>query len=103
MTCVDGNLYIVVDTEFVVVGVDSLVADVVEDLHDTTNVYVPNVDLLVVEMAEDLHNFLVMDLSLHVVDMDFMFEDIVVAGCDQLQRLLARHYVKFVPGSEHTN
>ena len=35
-------------------------------------------------MAKDLHVSLDVDLSLHIVDMDFMFEDIVVAGCDQL-------------------
>ena len=82
---------------------DSLVADVVEDLHDTTDLYVPDVDLLMVDMAEDLHVSLVADLSLHVANMDFMFEDIVVSSCDQLQRLLARHYVQFVLGSAHAD
>ena len=43
-----------------VANVDSLVADVVEDLHDTIDLCIPNVDLLV----------------------DFMFEDIVIVGCD---------------------
>ena len=56
-----------------VAGVDSLVADVVEDLHDTTDLYVPNVELLVVDMVEDLHVSLVENLSLHVSNMDFMF------------------------------
>ena len=65
-----------------VAGVDSLVADVVEDLHDTTDLYVSDVELLVVDMAEDLHVSLVPNLSLHVVDMDFIFEDIAVASCD---------------------
>ena len=74
-------------------GVDSLVANVVEDLHDTTDLYVPDVDLLMVDMVEDLHVSLVVDLSLHNADMDFMLEDIVVNGCDQSQRFLVRHYV----------
>ena len=43
-----------------VAGVDSLVVDVVEDLHDTIDMCVADVDLLV----------------------DFMFEDIVIASCD---------------------
>ena len=86
-----------------VAGVDSLVVDVVEDLHDTTDLYVSDVDLLVVDMVEDLHVAPIVDLSLHVGDMDFMFEDIVVVGSDQLQRMLVRHYVQFVPGSEHVD
>ena len=96
-----------------IAGAYLLVADVVEDLHDTADLYVLDVELLVVDMAEDLHVSLVKNLSLHVVDMDFasvdslvadvvedlhdttnlcvldvdllvdfMFEDIVVAGCD---------------------
>ena len=77
----------------VVASVDSLVADVVEDLHDTADLYVSDVELLVVDMAKDLHVSLDVDLSLHGVDMDFMFKNIVVIGCDQTQRLLARHYV----------
>ena len=36
-------------------GVDSLVADVVEDLHDTADLYVHDVELLVVDMVEGLH------------------------------------------------
>ena len=64
-----------------IASVDLLVADVVEDLYDTIDVCVPDVDLLV----------------------DFMFEDIVVASCDQSQRLMARHYVQFVPRSEHVD
>lgn len=86
-----------------VAGVDSLVVDVVEDLHDTTDLYVPDVDLLVVDMVKDLHVAPIMDLSLHVGDMDFMFEDIVFVGSDQLHRMLLGHYVQFVPGSEHVD
>ena len=44
-----------------IADVDSLVANVVEDLNDTADLCFPYVDLLV----------------------DFMFEDIVVVGCDQ--------------------
>ena len=66
----------------VVIGIDSLVIDVVEDLHDTADLYVPDVELLLVDMAKDLHVSLDTDLSLHVADMDFVFVDIVVAGCD---------------------
>jgi hypothetical protein len=84
-----------------VAGVDSLVVDVVEDLHDTADLYVPDVDLLVVGMVEDLHVSPIVDLSLHVADVDFMFDDI--DGFDKLQRLLARYYVQFVPGSEHAD
>ena len=53
----------------------------VEDLHDTKDLCDPNVDLLV----------------------DFMFDDIVVAGCDKSHRLLASHYVQFVPRSVHVD
>ena len=49
---------------------------------DTADLYVPDVELLVVDMVEDLHVSLVADLSLHVADMDFMFEDIVVVSFD---------------------
>ena len=86
-----------------VAGVDSLVADVVEDLHDTANLYVFDVELLVVDIAKKLRVSLDVDLSLHVVDMDFISEDIVVVGCDQLQRLLVRHYIQFVLGSKHVD
>ena len=75
-----------------VAGVDSLVVDVVEDLHDTADLYVSDVELLVVDIAKGLHVSLDENLSLHFVDMDFMSKDIVVAGCDQIQRLLVRHY-----------
>ena len=93
---VEGDDPYIADMDVVgmdVVGVDSLVVDVVEDLHDTMDLYVPNVELLVVDMAKELHVSLDADLSLHVANMDFMFEDIVVVGCDELKRLLARHYV----------
>ena len=67
-----------------VAGLDSVVANVVEDLHDTIDLCVFNVEMLVVDMVEDLPISLVVDLSLRVADMDFMFEDIFVVGCDQL-------------------
>ena len=51
------DLYI---SDMDVVGVDSLVTDVVEDLHDIVDLCVLDVDLLV----------------------DFMFEDIILAGHD---------------------
>ena len=63
--CVDSNVEPIEKLAYVadmdVDSVDSLVVDVVEDLHDTIDLCVLDVDLLV----------------------DFMFEDIVVAGCDQ--------------------
>ena len=86
-----------------ITSVDSPIVDVLADLHDIADFYVPDVELLVVDMAEDLLVSLVADLSLRVADMDFMFDNIVVVGCDQLQRLLVRHYVQFVPESEHAN
>ena len=50
--------HLVVDNQVVididVAGVDSPVSNVIEDLHDTADLYVPNVELLVVDMAEDL-------------------------------------------------
>ena len=67
-----------------IAGVDLLVANVVEDLHASSDLYVPDVELLVVDMVEDLHVSLDANLSVHVADVDFMFEDIVIAGCDQL-------------------
>ena len=67
----------------------------------------------VIDMARDVCVSLIVDLSLlvvdlvwelpYVVDMDFMFEDIVVGGCDQLQRLLVKYYVHFILGSEHVD
>lgn len=86
-----------------VASVDSVVVDVVEDLHDTTDLYVPDVNLLVVDMVEDFNVAPIVDLSLHVGDMDFMFEDIVVVGSDPLQRILVRNYVQFVLGSDHVD
>ena len=54
---VEGDDPYVVDMDvvsMVVASVDSIVADVIEDLHDTVDLYVPDVELLVVNMAEDL-------------------------------------------------
>ena len=82
LTCADEDLHVATNMKFVAIGVDSLVVDVVEDLHDTADLYVPDVELLVVDMAKDSNVSLVADLSLHVADMDFMFEDIFVASCD---------------------
>lgn len=92
LACVDGDLHIAIDVEFDVAGMDSLVADLVLDLHDTVDLYIP--DLHMFDMAEDLHVLLMGDLNLHVSDlvlelhdvanMEYMFEDIVVVGCDQL-------------------
>ena len=59
-------------------SVDSLVANVVKDLHDIVDMYVPDVELLVVDMAEDLHVSLVADLSLHITEMNFIFEDFLL-------------------------
>ena len=103
---VEGDDPYVSDMDVVVMDVadvDSLVVDVVEDLHDTADLYVPYVELLLVDMAKDLHVSLDADLILHVVDMDFMFKGIVDAGCDQLQRFLVRHYIQFVSSSEHAD
>lgn len=61
------------------------------DLHDTADLYV--LDFLMVDMARDLH----------VADMEYMFEYISIAGCDQLHDLHVKHYVQFVPGSEHVD
>ena len=54
-------------------------------------------------MAKELHVSLDADLSLHVVDMDFMFKGIVDAACDQLQGFLVRYYVWFVSRSKHVD
>ena len=66
----------------VVSSVNSLVTNVIEDLYDIADLYVPDVELLVVDMVEDLHVSLVANLRLHVANMDFLFEDIVFDGCD---------------------
>jgi hypothetical protein len=59
-----------------VTGEDSLVVDVVKALHEAADLYVPNF---------------------------WMVREIVVAGCHQLQRWLVKHYVQFIPWSEHAN
>ena len=61
LTCVDGDLHISIDVEFVAIGLDSLVAD--------------GLDSLVADLVLELHD---------VANMDFMVEDIFVAGCDHL-------------------
>lgn len=53
LACVDGDLHIASGVEFAIVGVDSLVPDLVLDLHVTMDLYVLN--LIMVDMAEDLH------------------------------------------------
>lgn len=80
---------------------DSLVADVVEDLHDTRDLYV--LDLPMVDLAEDLHVSPIMDLKSNVVDMDFIFEDAMMACCNQLQRLLVKYYVQLITRSEYVD
>lgn len=69
-----GATYMVEDSivatnaELDVGGVDSLVLDVGEGLHDTVDLdlYLLDVDPLVIDMAKDLHVSLIVDLSLHV-------------------------------------
>ena len=74
----------------VATNVELDVTNVVEDLHDTTDLYVP--DFPMVDLVEDLHVSLFVNLSLHV-DIDFMFEDVIMYGFDQLQRLLVKHSI----------
>lgn len=73
------------------------------DVSNNVQLDVAGVDSLVANVAKDLHVALIVDLGLHVADlalklhdlvgMNFMLEDIVVVGCDQLQGLLVKHYV----------
>lgn len=103
------DMDVVIDVEF-----DLHVADVLEDQHVTTDVDWDVADLLVVDMVEGLHVANDVDLGLHVADlafefrdvsdMDFMlFDNFTIASCDQLQELLVKHYVHFVPESEHAD
>lgn len=96
LSYVGEGLHIVVDidvateVELDVIGVDLLVASVVEDLHDTMDLHIPNLPM--VDIDEDLQIPLSVDLGLHVVelvlelhdvdDMDFTFENIYITSCD---------------------